>query len=125
MTSAIDTNVIVSLWDEDLSNLVARNALDTAMIRGAVVVSGAVYTELMGGGRVPRMLDEFFDETGIEVDWAMDRAIWERAGVAYRGYVERRRRNKAEVPKSILADFIIGAHASRHGHTWVTLDERT
>jgi len=59
MTSAIDTNVIVSLWDEDLSNLVARNALDAAMSRGTVVVSGAVYAELMGGGPVPLILAAF------------------------------------------------------------------
>ena len=125
MTSAVDTNVIVSLWDADVSNVAARDALEAALSRGTVVVSGAVYAELMGGvGRTSDMLDEFFGDTGILVDWAMDRIIWERAGSAYRGYLGRRRKSHAAAPKSMMADFLIGAHASRHGYALVTLDRR-
>src|SRR5438477_6763531 len=49
MTTAIDTNVIVALWDaEDSLHRPARAALDKAFNEGTLVISGAVYAELLG-----------------------------------------------------------------------------
>ncbi len=76
------------------------------------------------------MLQEFFSATGIAADSRMDRAIWERAGMAYQAYVQRRAaRKKPSDPTGVssrrqLTDFLIGAHASRHGHRILTLDKR-
>ncbi len=124
MTSSIDSNVFVSLWDKDGSNLQARKALDRALELGEVVVAGAVYGELMGVGRSMEMLDDLFRQSGIVVDWRMDRQVWTRAGAAYQGYVERRAGRKGELPRRMLTEFLIGAHAERYGFRLVTLDRR-
>jgi len=135
MTTSTDTNIFVSLWDRDANNLAARRALDAAQSMGEMVVCGAVYAELLGGARrTPEMLQEFFSATGIAVDWRMDRPIWERAGMAYQVYVQRRgsrngsgKRGAESTEASTrrqLTDFLIGAHASRHGHRILTLDKR-
>jgi predicted nucleic acid-binding protein len=47
MTTAIDTNILVALWNEDDSlNTLARSALDDALGRGGLVIA-AVFTELL------------------------------------------------------------------------------
>lgn len=126
MTTAIDTNVLVALWDTDTRlNTAAQKALDSVQERGSLVVSGAVYAELLAlPGRTEGMLDEFFAATGIHVDWESREGIWRTAGKAFQTYVGRRRRKKTEMPRRILADFYIGAHASIHRYRLMTLDQR-
>lgn len=126
MTTAIDTNVLVALWDTDARlNTAAQKALDSAQERGALVISGAVYAELLAfPGRTEDMLDEFVDVTAIRVDWESREEIWRVAGKAFQSYVDRRNRKKEELPRRILADFFIGAHASIHRYCLMTLDQR-
>jgi len=126
MTTAIDTNVLVALWDTDRRlNTAAQNALDSAQERGSLVISGAVYAELLAlPGRTETMLDGFFETTGIEVDWESREGIWRMAGKAFQSYVSRRNRKKVELPRRILADFYIGAHASGNRCRLLTLDQR-
>jgi hypothetical protein len=51
-----------------LNNTAVRKALDHAQARGALLVSGVVYAELLAlPGRTEKMLDEFFSATGIRV----------------------------------------------------------
>jgi predicted nucleic acid-binding protein len=48
MTTVIDTKVLVTLWDTDSQlNAAAQKALDSAQRLGALVVTGAVYAELL------------------------------------------------------------------------------
>lgn len=126
MTTAIDTNVLVALWDPDPQlNGSAQRALDSALARGALVIVGAVYAELLAfPGRTEAMLDEFFGATGIRVEWQLTEQIWRTAGLAFQEYAQRRGRKKAEMPRRILADFLIGAHAVVHRYDLVTLDLR-
>ena len=126
MTTAIDTNALVALWDVDPElNAAAQKALDSAQQRGALAVSGAVYAELLAlPGRTEKMLDEFFHATAIRVDWEAGEQIWRVAGRAFQSYVERRKRSKEELPRRILADFFIGAHAALHRYSLMTLDQR-
>jgi hypothetical protein len=126
MTTAIDTNVLVALWDPDPRvNTAAQKALDAAQERGGLVISGAVYAELLAlPGRTETMLDEFFDVTAIRVDWESSEQLWRMAGQAFQSYVARRNRKKQELPRRILADFLIGAHASLNRCRLMTLDQR-
>jgi hypothetical protein len=126
MTTAIDTNVIVSLWDRDPSlNSAAESALDAALARGGLVVAAPVFAELMAcPGREQGFLDTFFREAGIAIDWDLDEAIWRTAGEAFQAYAARRRRHGAAGPRRILADFVIGAHALRKTYGLLTLDDR-
>jgi predicted nucleic acid-binding protein len=48
MITAVDTNVLVALWDrDDALNSTAQAALDAAFARGKLVISGPVFAELL------------------------------------------------------------------------------
>ena len=100
MTTAIDANVIVALWDRDPSlSSAAQSALDAALGRGTLVTTATVFAELMAApGRSESFLDSFFRETGISIDWALDESVWRTAGRAFQGYAARRRNNETRVP---------------------------
>jgi hypothetical protein len=126
MTTAIDTNVLAALWDAgDALHGEARKALDAALGRGTLVISGVVYAELLAApGRTEEFLDEFCADTGVGVEWELEERIWRMAGAAFRSYAARRRKQKGTEPRRILADFLIGAHALVKGYELLTLDER-
>lgn len=125
MTTAIDTNVIVALWDRDpLLSASAQSALDEALARGALLITGAVFAELMAApGRNESFLDSFCRETGINIDWSVKESVWRAAGRAFQTYAARRRRQRDSGPRRILADFLIGAHALEGGYHLLTLDD--
>ena len=124
MTTAIDTNVLVTLWDvEDTLHGPARQALETAFEQGNLVILGAVYAELLAApGRTEEFLDEFCQETGIGVEWNVTEEVWRAAGLAFQGYAARRKKQKGTAPRRILADFLIGAHAAVNGYRLLSLD---
>lgn len=125
MTTSIDTNVIVALWDEDPTlSSTAQAALDAALGRGALVVAAPVFAELMAcPGRGETFLESFFRDTGIVVDWNLGEATWRVAGRAFQAYAARRRKQGDRAPRRILADFVIGAHAQHNSYQLLTLDE--
>jgi predicted nucleic acid-binding protein len=127
MTTAIDTNVVVALWDaEGTLHRAARAALDKAFNEGTLVISGAVYAELMAApGRTEAFVDGFCEKTGIVVEWELGERVWRAAGAAFQSYAGRRRKQKGAEPRRILADFLIGAHALVGGYKLLTLDGRT
>jgi predicted nucleic acid-binding protein len=77
MTTAVDTNVIFALWDRDPSlSSAAQSALDAALERGTLVTTAAVFAELMAApGRTESVLDSFFRETTIRIDWELDEPV--------------------------------------------------
>ena len=124
MTFSVDTNVIVALWDaEDSLHHAARAALEAALSRGTLVISGAVYSELLAGpGRTEEFLDRFFEETQVRVEWEFEEKIWRSAGTTFQKYGARRRKHGTGAARRILADFLIGAHALVNGYKLLTLD---
>jgi hypothetical protein len=126
MTTAIDTNVIVALWDRDTGlNSAAQSALDAALGRGGLIIAAPVFAELLAcPGRDQAFLDMFFQDAGIAIDWNLDEATWRTAGRAFQAYAARRRRQGEPGPRRILADFVIGAHALQKGYYLLTLDDR-
>ena len=125
MTTVIDTNVIVALWDkDDAVNSAAQSALDAALRRGHLVIPAPVFAELLAcPGRSEAFLDAFLKDTGISVDWNLDEAIWRTAGLAFQNYAARRRKQR-DYPRRILADFLIGAYALEKRCHLLTLDDR-
>jgi predicted nucleic acid-binding protein len=125
VTTAIDTNIIVALWDRDPAvSTPVQTALDNALTQGALVVSGVVFAELMAApGRSEAFLNSFFKDTAIDIEFAFEEAIWRAAGRAFQAYAARRKKQRDSGPRRILADFIIGAHASRRGYRLLTLDQ--
>jgi predicted nucleic acid-binding protein len=126
MTTAIDTNVVVALWDRDPTlSLAAQTALEAAFNRGSLVVSAPVFAELIAApGRTENFVISFLEETGIAVDWELGEAVWRSAGRAFQGYAERRRKQRDPGSGRILAAFLVGAHAQTRGYRLLTLDER-
>jgi predicted nucleic acid-binding protein len=126
MTTAIDSNILVALWNEDNTlNTLARSALDAALGRGSLVIAAPVFAELLAApSRNEAFLDSFCRGTGISVDWNLGEAVWRAAGRAFQTYVVRRRKQRGSGPRRILADFLIGAHALQNGFRLLTLDER-
>jgi hypothetical protein len=124
MITAIDTNVLVALWDrDDTLNSAAQLALDAAFARGKLVISGAVFAELLAfPRRTETFLDRFLKDTGIAVDWTTDESLWRVAGKAFQKYANRRRKQATGSPRRVLADFLIGAHALERGYSLLTLD---
>ena len=124
MTVALDTNVIVALWDaaEGL-HAVARRALEEASGRESLAMCGVVYAELIGApGRTEAFVDRFCEEAGIAVEWELKERIWRKAGVAFQEYATRRKKQSGAEPRRLLADFLIGAHALENGYKLLTLD---
>jgi len=126
MTTAIDTNVIIALWDRDASfSSAAQNALEAAFNRGGLVIAAPVLAELLAApGRTEAFVDAFLEDTAIAVDWNLDEMVWRAAGRAFQRYAERRRKQRDLGTRRILADFLIGAHAENRGYRLLTLDER-
>jgi predicted nucleic acid-binding protein len=126
VTTAIDTNVIIALWDDDAGlSLAAETALEAAFRRGRLVVAAPVYAELIAApGRTEAFVDSFLEENGIAIDRNLNEAIWRLAGRAFQAYAERRRKQRDHGTRRVLADFVIGAHAYLGGCRLLSLDER-
>jgi len=126
MITALDSNILVALWEADHTlSSAAKSALKSARAAGNLVVAAPVYAELLAGaGRTEEFLDSFFAETGIAIDWDLNESIWRSAGRAYQAYAAGRRKQRRSEPRRIQADFLIGAHALENGYRFLTLDER-
>jgi hypothetical protein len=124
VTVALDTNVIVALWDAaDALHPVARKALDEVSGREALAMCGVVYAELIGApGRTEAFVDRFCEEAGIAVEWELRERIWRKAGAAFQEYARPRKKQSGAAPRRLLADFLIGAHALENGYKLLTLD---
>jgi predicted nucleic acid-binding protein len=124
MITALDTNVLVSLWNEDDSlNMPAKAAMRAALDRGSLIIAAPVFSELLASPlKNETFLDEFFGATGIRVDWNLDESIWRIAGRAFLAHSARRRQRREPGPRRIVADFLIGAHAFQNGFSLLTLD---
>jgi len=126
MVTALDTNVLVALWDEgEPFNDRVRQMLRNALQAGGLVVSAAAYAELISAPhRSEAFVDSFCADTGIVVDWDLREPVWRAAGRAFQQYSRRRKVQGHGAPRRILADFLIGAHALHGGFRLLTLDDR-
>jgi hypothetical protein len=126
MTTALDTNMLVALWNEDeMLNLAVKAAMRAALLQGNLVIAAVVFAELIASPtRDETFVDEFIARTGVTVDWNLTEGIWREAGRAFHTHSARRPRQSGPAPRRILADFLIGAHALQNGLPLLTLDQR-
>ncbi|MFZ0284006.1 MAG: type II toxin-antitoxin system VapC family toxin [Terriglobales bacterium] len=123
MRTSVDTNVISALWSDEAQASSIVSALASARERGGAVVCAPVYVELLAHPKASQsFVDRFLLETGIQVDYNLEKDIWDEAGKAFTAYAERRRRSAGGSPRRLLADFLIGAHASLRADQLMTLD---
>lgn len=125
MITAVDTNILVALLTGTVEEApVARRSLSEAIRRGSIIVCAPVYAELVAAsGRGEEAVDELLGRARIEVDWELDEETWHVAARTFREYTERRRAQPGvSGPRRLLADFVVGAHASRYASALLTLD---
>ena len=125
MRTAIDTNVLSALWSkEPLASEIARN-LGNAKADGGLVVSAPVYVELLAYPKATEsFVNDFLADTGIAVDFEFQQPVWVEVGRRFARHAKRRRQSVHQVPKRLLADFIIGSHALAHADRFMTLDPK-
>ena len=71
------------------------------------------YAELLAApGNTQDHLASLLQRGQIQVDWDTSETVWRMSGQAYGAYARRRAKSGGGPPRRILADFLIGAHAS-------------
>lgn len=123
MRTALDSNILSSLWSAEASAQDIRQQLVGARAQGSIVVCAPVYLELSAHPLVaPGMLDRLLGEADIGIEFDLDERIWRKAAERFAAYAKRRRRSGGSSPKRLLADFLIAAHALLHADRLFTLD---
>ncbi len=124
MAIAVDTNILWPLLDaEEPAVSILTPLLDGYNATDELVICAPVYAELLAGpGATVVALDAFLDATGITVDVALSRQLWQDAGFAFRAYAERRIAAGTTWPRRVLADFVIAAHALHTATALMTLN---
>lgn len=119
MSTALDTNVLLALWNNESTASRLGAALDQLKTQGRVLICGAMYAEWYG---VRPDLEAVLETYGVSIDPQMSLLAWNRAGLAHSAYSKRRQASGGGKPRRILTDFLIGAHASTFGHALLTLN---
>jgi predicted nucleic acid-binding protein len=123
MRTALDSNILSSLWSNEPSAERVEAELRSARLQGGIVVCAPVYVELVAHPLVsPGFVDKFLAETTIAIEFDLDESIWRKAAEGFAAYVQRRRRSGGTSPKRVLPDFIIAAHAQLRADRLMTLD---
>jgi predicted nucleic acid-binding protein len=124
--TALDSNVLSILSSQNpAAKAAAMSGFETAAGRGLICICGPVFAELLGlPGRDAGSLERWLVSLGIAIEWTLDEADWKVAGTAYQGYVGRRRASSGGLPRLMLTDFLIGAHAVVRNYTLFTFDKR-
>jgi len=125
MKTAIDTNIVSALWGGEPSAAQIPGLLDGARAMGALVISPVVYVELRAYPTATEaIVDRFLEANRIEIDWLIEREIWELAAERFERYANRRRRQGGGEAKRLTSDFLIAAHAIVRADRLITLDQR-
>jgi hypothetical protein len=123
MKTALDSNILSSLWSNESSAARVHAELRKARGQGGLVVCAPVFVELMAHPLVsPGFVDDFIAETRITVEFVLNEPIWRKAAERYAAYAQRRRQSGGNSPRRLPADFVIAAHALLHADRLFTLD---
>ena len=117
---SVDTTVIFSaLAQREEHHPLAVQMLRAARADGPLFIAPVVYAELMASKRTAAIQD-FLAMAQISVVWTMPIEVWELAGRSFGDYARQRR--SGNLPRRLIADFLIAAHAEHHGLRVLTFD---
>jgi predicted nucleic acid-binding protein len=118
MTTAVDSNILIDVIGtaSDYSNT-SINALDHALLNGALIICPVVASEIASHYKTQNDLASNLRAMQISIVQFTTINL-HAAGVAYAQYQSR-----SQSPKPrMLADFLIGAHALEHADLLLTRD---
>ena len=125
MRTAIDANIISSIWSWEPTAEKIVEQLGMARQEGVLLISPFAFAELHAHPNMTAdSLRGFLESVGIAVDLKIEERVWTIAGLRYARYAARRRQATGEGPRRILADFLIGAHALVQTERLLTLDPK-
>jgi len=114
----VDTNIILDVIGADETfGPVSRDCLTRCAAAGVLVINPVIYAEV---GAVIESIEEL-DQLLPKSLFRRDSIPWEAAFLAGRAFRRYRRRGGSRT--RVLADFLIGAHASTEGMTLVSRDQ--
>lgn len=118
MTS-LDSNVVFSAINPyDANHQRALEALDRHAARGFCICP-VVRAELRASADW-RLIEEWLIAQAVQTQWLMPPAVWDAAGAAFSSYTQLRLKNT--LPRRIVGDFLIAAHAEHHALEVLTFD---
>ena len=119
---SVDSNLIFSAIEpRDVNHAEALERLGAAGQKSTLFICPVVYAELMAS-TVRDFIQIFLQRADIATLWAMPESVWNRAGTAFGDYASLRR--GGVLPRRIVADFLIAAHAEHHGLSGLTFDDK-
>ncbi len=123
MRTAIDTNILSALWSNEASAASITQQLGEAKNHGALLIAPVVYAELLAYPKATEsFVDGFLSDTGITVDFDLERSVWGDAGRRFARYASQRRKSGYGESRRLLADFLIGSHALLQADRLMSLD---
>jgi predicted nucleic acid-binding protein len=119
MTSVDSSVILAAVAQREEHHAAAVQQLRDARAEGPLFISPVVYAELMASTR-PAAMQDFLAMARISVAWSMPMDVWDLAGRSFGDYA--RRRQSGNLPRRLIADFLIAAHAAHHGLRVLTFD---
>ena len=123
MRTALDTNILSSIWSGAPSAGMIAAQLSKARAQGALVVSAPVFAELSAIPAVnSQIVEKLLGEMSVAIDFDLGEDVWRLAATSFAAYSVRRRRSGGDSPKRLLVDFIIASHALLKADRLMTCD---
>ncbi len=142
MITAVDTNVLLDVLNPGETHTeISEMALSQARSGGSLIICEPVYSELAAHFRERAVLDQFLDDMGVQL-FPSEPTVLFRAGRAWSEHLQRLPRALAcprcgateaircracgasiQSRQHVLADFLIGAHASLQSERLLTRDK--
>lgn len=117
---SVDTSVILSaLAPNERQHPQAVQLLRDVGAERPLFVSPVVYAELLATSD-PEPIIDFLGLAKIGIVWEMPPEVWELAGRSFGSYARLRR--SGSLPRRLVADFLVAAHAEYHGLHVLTFD---
>lgn len=124
MIVALDTNILIDLWNgtaQGQKNATTLNRLRLGRVQ--LIVCGAVYVELHAHPGMTRIvLQAELVKLDIRLDAVTTVLIWDEAARAHQDASQRRRASSHLLPRKPLPDHLIGAHAQHRAGRLLTMN---
>lgn len=122
MITAVDANIIFDIsFPDAIFGLSSKEKLRKASQEGGLIICEAVYAEIASLFHAPKELGHFLEGTGIELKASLPETLW-KAGHLWR-HARKVSIDEPRIPRRMLADFLIGAHALSQADRLLTRDK--